>query len=399
MRTEIKDIKKSKYQLKISLSPEELIAYFQKTYEKLAPEVKIAGFRPGKAPRKLIEESIGQARLLSESLDGAIQNSYFESIKKENLMPISAPKVVILTYPNWGLEAPEIESELVFEAEIEVMPKIELKDFSSAKVKKKERSKVKDDDIEKILTHLKRQKATFNEIDRPAKIGDRVEINYEGYVDKVKKDAMSAKNQPLVLGDKTLIPEFEEKLIGLRKAEEKEFSITFPKDYQSKEFASKKAEFKVLLVDLKEVVLPDLDNKFAENFGHKNIPDLKLAIGKSLKDEVDAKTKNELETEVLDRVLPYLKVEVPEGLIEQEIDRIIKGMEKQVSERGLSFDKYLESIKKALPDLRKDMAPTAEKNIKIGFLLGKVIEEQKLDYKDPNAGKKALEIIINKVTK
>jgi len=398
MKVKKEDLKKGKFKLTVTVEPSELIKYYKSPYEKLTEEVKISGFRPGKAPRKLNEESVGIAKLLSESMDSIIQQEYYLAIQQEKLIPVGAPKITISKYPNWGLEASEIESSLVFEAEIEVMPKVELKDFSKVSIKKKEPAKITEEDVKKILSHLRRQKATFSEVDRPAKFGDRVEINYQGSINKVKQDSMSAKNHPLILGENTLITGFEKEIDGMKKGDQKKFTITFPKDYHAKDFAGKKAEFEVELVDLKKVDLPEADDKFAENFGHKNVADLTEAIRKSLKDEIEAKVQQETETEVIEKVLPYLSVEVPEGLIDQEIDRMVENMAKQIESKGMKLEKYLESIKKTLPDLRKDMKAVAEKNIKIGFLLGKIIEEEKIDQKDPQAGRIALDKIIKKVT-
>jgi len=390
MKIEKKDLKKSRYLLKISLEPKELIIVFKEQYQKLAPEVKIPGFRPGKAPRKLIEESLGQGRLLSESLDQIIQNSYVEAVQKEKLIPVSAPKITISKYPNWGLEEAEVKETLEYEAELDVMPKVELKDYSKIKIKKRELKQVEESDIEKVLVHLQRQKANFLEIDRPAKIGDRVEISYEGSVKGVKKDAMTAKNHPLVLGDNTLIPGFEQEIVGMKKGEKKKFSINFPKDYRAKDFAGQMADFEVELIDLREIQVSNLDDQFAKNFGHDKVSDLRAAIKKSLHSELEEKVRSEEENELIEMILPFLVVEVPENLIEQEIDRTISGLEKQIQSKGLSFDKYLESLKKTLEDFRKDIRPTAIRNVKIGFLLGKIIEEQKIDHKNPEAGKMAL---------
>lgn len=399
MKVKKEDLKKGKFKLNITVEAPELLKYNRAAYQDLTKNVKIAGFRPGKAPRKLAEETVGEGRLASEALDKTIQQEYYLALQQENLIPVTPPKITISQYPNWGLELDEIGSVLIFEAEFEVMPEVKLSDYSKVKVVKKEQKKAEEDDVEKILLHLRKQKATFKEVDRGAKIGDRAEISYEGFLDNVKKDSMSAKNHPVVLGEKTLIPGFEEEIVGMKKEEEKKFDISFPKDYHAKDFAGRKAQFQVKLIDLKEIELPELNDQFAENFGHKKVVDLKIAITKSLKDEIETKEKQEMESEVIDKVLPHLKVEIPEGLIEQEVDRIIADMSKQVESRGLQLEKYLESIKKTLPEIRKDLIPQAEKNIRIGFLLGKVIEEQKYDPNDPQSGKKALDYIIKTVVK
>lgn len=407
MQIKKEDLKKGKFKLTVTAESEDLVRYFNSSYEKLARDVKIDGFRPGKAPRKLVEEAIGQARLLSDSLDSALQESYFLAVQQEKLIPVCPPKVTISKYPTWGLLADEITGPLVFEAEFEVMPKVKLLDYSKSKVKRKEPAKIKDEDVEKIILHLRRQKANFLEVDRGAKNGDRVEISYEGSIDGVKKDSMTAKNQPIILGDKTLIPGFEDNIIGMKKGEEKEFELNFPKDHHAKEFVGPKgapfggktAKFQLKLIDLKEIKLPELDDQFVAGFGQKDAKALQQAIEKSLKDEVEAKARNELEIEVLEKVLPKLIVEVPDSLIEQEASRVIAGMEEQIKNRGLTLEKYLESIKKTVADMRRDLRPQAEKNVKVGFLLGKIIEEQKFDPHDKNAGKKALKYLISKVVK
>ena len=399
MKIKKEDLKKGKFKLTITVEPSALLKYYKSTYDNLAKDVKISGFRAGKAPRKMIEESVGVARLLSESLDSIIQQEYVLAIQEEKMIPVCPPKVTISKYSNWGLELSEIEDDLVFEAEVEVLPEVVLKDYSKIKVTKKEAAKITEEDVEKIMTHLLRQKATFTEVDRAAKVGDRAEISYQGSVDKVKKDSMSAKNHPVILGENTLIPGFEEQIIGMKNGEEKKFDITFPKDYHAKEFAGKKAQFEVTVTDIKEVNLPKADDAFADNFGHKNIADLTDAIRKSLRDEVEAKTRQELESEVIEKMLPLLTVEVPDGLIDQEIDRMVANMSEQIESKGMKLDKYLESIKKTLQELRADMRQVAEKNIRIGFMLGKIIEEESIDQQDPEAGRIALELVIKKLTK
>ncbi len=399
MKIKEEKLKKSKIRLVIEVEASELAKYFSQVYEKLSKDVSIPGFRPGKAPRKLLEEAIGSGRLLSEGIDNAISNSYFLAVTGKKLTPVCPPSVTIENHPNFGLSESEISENLKYTVEVEVMPEVKLGDFSKAKVKRKKIDEIKKDDVEKIVLHLRRQKATFSEVDRGAKFGDRAEINYQGFVDGVKKDEMMAKNQPLVLGDGTLILGFEEEIVGLKKEEDKTFEIKFPKDYHSKEIAGKIAKFEVKLIDLKEVNLPEADDKFAENFGHKKFSDLEKAIEKSLKDEINAKNQQELETGVIDKVLPHLKAELPDGLIEDEITRTIADMEENLKSRGLSLDAYLKSIKKEIAEIRKELHPQAEKNLKIAMLLGEIMKRENINRSDKDAGRKALDFLLKKVTK
>ncbi len=399
MEVKSEDLKKGKFKLTITISSKEMVGYFNKSYEKIAPTIKLDGFRPGKAPRKLVEAAAGTARILSEALDSAVSENYYKAIVEKNLNPISQPNIVINKYPNYGDSEENVKEVFEFEAEIEVLPPVELGDYKKLKVDKKSPDKAKKEDVKRVLEHFQKQSATFSEADRPAKVGDRAEINFEGFLKKVRIDQMCSKNHPLILGEGNLIPGFEEEVVGMKKGEKKEFKIKFPKDYHSKEYADKEAEFKVELIDLKEVKLPEIDDDFAKKFGHKNTEELKKAIETNLNLELEEDYKRNLETEVINKVLTVLEAEVPDALIERETKRIFGEFGNQLSAQGINIERYLDSLKKTREDLLKDMRPQAEKNVKTGLLLGKIIEEKKWDPKDPKSGEKAIQYLVQELTK
>jgi len=399
MKTKVDKRKKGQVKLTISIEPKEMIKYFNRAYENVAPTVKLSGFRPGKAPRALVESAIGITRLLSEALDMAVNESYQKSLQEEKLVPITQPAIKINKYPNYGQSEDEVKNELEYEAELTVLPEIELSDYSKIKVEKPKEETVKEGDIDKILENLRKQKANFVEVDRPAKMGDLAEVSFEGSVKKVKIDAMRSKNHPVVLGENTLIPGFEEEVVGMKKGEKKTFTIKFPKDYHAKEFAGKEAEFEVELNNLKEVKLPEIDDKFAADFGQKDVKELKKSIAKNLEIEYKQKNQSELEQKVLDKVLPLVKVDLPEIMIDQEVERMMAGYAERLQSMGANLDTYLKGINKNADDIRKEMRPTAEKNIKIGLMLGKIIQQEKIDAKDENAGKKAIDHLLKTIVK
>ena len=399
MEVKSEDLKKGKFKLTITVSPKEMVGYFNKSYEKIAPTIKLDGFRPGKAPRKLVESAAGTARILSEALDMAISENYYKAIIEKKLNPISQPKIVVNKYPGYGDSEENVKDEFEFEAEIEVLPPVVLGDYKKLKVEAKSPDKAKKEDVEKVLKHFQKQSASFNEIDRPAKKGDRIEVNFEGFLKKVRIDQMCSKNHPLVLGEGSLIPGFEEEIIGMKKGEKKEFKITFPKDYHSKEYAGKEAEFKIELVDLKEVKLPEINDDFAKKFGHKNTDDLKKAIESNLNLELEEDHKRNLEAKVIEKALTVLKAEVPETLIERESHRIFSEFTNQLSTQGMNMERYLAGMKKKEEDLLKDMRPQAEKNVKTGLLLGKIIEENNWDPNDQKNGEKAIKYLVDTLTK
>lgn len=399
MEAKVEDLAKGKIKLKILVSPKEMVGFFNRSYEKIAPTIKLDGFRPGKVPRALVEGAAGVARILSEGLDLAIQETYFETIKEHKIVPITSPKIVINKYPNYGATEEDVKEYLEFEAELEVLPEVKLRDYSKIKVEKGEVKKSSNEEIEKVLQHFQKQNAKFNETDRAAKMGDWVEITYTGSLDHVKIDQMSSKNHPLVLGEGNLIPGFEEKIVDMKKGEKKKFKIKFPKDYHSKEYAGAEAEFEVELINVKEIELPEINGAFAEKFGHKDVTELKDAIKKNMDQEYEQEFERDLEIKVLDKVLPLLEVEIPESLVQGEIERMISDFAAQVGTQGLNFEQYLSGIKKTREDLKKEMGPQAEKNVKIGLILGKIIEENKWDHHDKDSGKKAIDYLVNKLTK
>lgn len=399
MEAKTENLNGGKVKLLITVSPKEMAVYFNKSFEKIAPTIRLDGFRPGKAPRKLIESTAGISRLLSEGLDMAVQYSYAEAVRNNKLIPLTSPSIVINKYPNYGHEESEVKDIFEYEVELEVLPEVKLEDYSKEKVSKGTPKKPKKEDVDKVVDHFRKQGSTFKDVETPAKKGNRVEIDFEGFLKKVRIDSMCSKHFPLILGESTLIPGFEDHIIGMKKDEEKEFKIAFPKDYHSKEFAGKEAEFKVKVLDIKEIILPELDNKFAEKFGHKDMVELKKAIEENLQKEMDEEYKRDLEGKVLDKILPYLKTEIPESLISRETERMIGDFGSQVVSQGVNFDKYLESMKKTKDDLKKDMTSQAEKNVKVGLILGKIIEEKKWDQHSEGAGKKALDYLVEQIAK
>lgn len=399
MKIQRENLKNSQVKLKIEIGPEELAKHFRSAYEKIAANVSISGFRPGKAPYKIVVARAGYNKLLSEGIDKAISESYALALAKEKIIPISEPAIRVIKMPQFSLDQSDIKDNFVFEADLYIMPRVELSDYKKVSVKMPKKEEAHDKDVDKILERLLKQKATFKEINRPVQKGDRIEINFEGSISKVKKDKLCSKNFPLILGEGNLVPGFENKLMGLKKDDQTEFQLTFPKDYFDKEIAEKKVDFKVNIIDAKEVILPRLTDQFAKNFGHGTVNKLKRAIKESLKKEIEQKFQAELEQSVIEKILPKLKVELPAVLVDNEVNRMVDDMCEKVESKGLKFEKYLDSLKKSQDDLKKDMRSQAEKNIRIGFLLGKVIEDQKIDPKNKEAAKQAIDYLIKTVVK
>lgn len=378
MRIIHENLPKSRVKLTIEVPAEKMGEFFNQAYKKLASTVEIKGFRPGQAPRSMILESIGYGRYQQQVLDLAFPSTYSEAIKQEKINPIQPPAIAIKEFGE--------KKNLIYEAEVDIMPEIKLGDYKKIKITrlparqeyKKPKIEAKEVEIEEILKRLQYQAAQFKEANRRTKKGDRVEVDFEGFIDKIKQDNLSSKNHPLIIGGASLIPGFEERLVDLKKGEEREFDLEVP--HIGDRSKTKKAHFKVKINDIKEVILPEINNAFAQKFGHQTPGELKKAIGQSIILEKENRERQDLEKAIFNKLLAVSEIELPESLVEQEINRRISQIQSQT---GPGFEKFLEKIKKSINDLRQDLRAEAEKTVKIGLFLGEIARREGILTKGP----------------
>jgi len=393
MEIKKEDLGKSKVKLLIKVSSPEMRTFFARVYNKIAPTIEIKGFRPGMAPKSMTIAAIGENRLQQEIIDLALRETFAEALKKENLMPIAPPKINIKMLKDLTADTAELE----YEVEIDLLPEVKLGDYKKIRLKKNDaKIEVSADEIEQVLSHLARTRAEFKDINRPVKKGDRLEINFEGFDQGVKRENLSSRNYPVILGSKILIPEFEAQLIGLKKGDKKEFTLEMAPSATEKK---KKINFKVEVLQTQEVILPKIDDELARKYQKKDLADLKKAIKDDIIQQKKQQHERNIENAVLEELIKITKVEIPDSLIQQEIDRQINEIRSRTTQMGLTFEKYLESLKKTESELRESLKPQAEKTIKIGLALGEIVKREKIDPKDKEAGKKALDILIAKATK
>jgi trigger factor len=393
MEIKKEDLGKSKVKLLIKVSSPEMRTFFARVYNKIAPTIEIKGFRPGMAPKSMTIAAIGENRLQQEIIDLALRETFAEALKKENLMPIAPPKINIKMLKDLMADTAELE----YEVEIDLLPEVKLGDYKKIRLKKNDaKIEVSADEIEQVLSHLARTRAEFKDISRSVKKGDRLEINFEGFDQGVKRENLSSRNYPVILGSKILIPEFEAQLIGLKKGDKKEFTLEMAPSATEKK---KKINFKVEVLQTQEVILPKIDDELARKYQKKDLADLKKAIKDDIIQQKKQQHERNIENAVLEELIKITKVEIPDSLIQQEIDRQINEIRSRTTQMGLTFEKYLESLKKTESELRESLKPQAEKTIKIGLALGEIVKREKIDPKDKEAGKKALDILIAKATK
>lgn len=370
MEVKREDLSKVKIKLTIDLTEKELGPHIEKVYKSLAKNLKIAGFRPGKAPRFVVEKEVGQDKFYAEVLDVTVPDAYYNAITKEKLITVSRPEIKVIKYAPTG--------GLTFEAEIEILPEFTLPDYKKIKVSRKE-IKVTDKDIQDEVKGLQERYAEFRPVPRKAKKDDRAEINFEGTNEGVPVEGAKGEGYPITIGAGMFIPGFEENLIGMSKGEEKTFDITFPKDYHEEKLRGQKVTFKVNIASISEKSLPEINDEFAKKFGiFKNIEEMKKGIEKNLAEVKAMEERRRLEEEIMTLIAKEAKVELPETLVHQEIHRMLHDAEANLQQSGITMERYLEMTKKTREDVEKEMHPDAEKRVKVGLILSRISEDEKI---------------------
>lgn len=395
MKSTKKDISKNRVKITISIEPEKMEEYFEKNYRVLAPTVNLPGFRKGKAPRAMAIEAIGHGRLSQGAVQDAVSEGYRTALAEHNLNPVTPPNVTISKHPSFAPEG-GLSNELTFDVEFDILPKAQLGNYKKLKVSKidPKNLEVTDEEVEKVVDYLANQASTLKEIDREAKVGDWAQISFKGSQKGVEIEKLSSTSFPFVIGKTAFIPGFEQEIVGMKKGQNKEFDITFPKDFQDKEIAGQKAHFSLTLEDLKEVILPKIDNEFAKKFGRNNPKDLKAAIKKSLEDEKLEREKSVQKNQIVDQIVKIVKVDVPKTLIDQEKQRMEMALAQDLQKQGGTIERYMENLKITKEKMDKDLMDQARKNILLGVALGEVAKAEGITVSSEGATNQVFDRLI-----
>jgi len=390
---DIKVSKTSNSQIKIEITvpKAQLLEYKKKAVSDLGKSVKVPGFRPGKAPQAMVEKEIKPNALSEKILQMAVGESYINTLAKEKINPISDPQINVKKFvPGEVLE---------FEAEVYVWPEVKLGDWKKIKIKKSETAEVGKEEVEQVLKNLQKQKAEIKPVTRTAKKKDKVEIDFSGKIEGKALPELESKNHPIVLGENLFIPGFEDNLLGLKKGDKKEFSVSFPKDYAHKQFAGKKADFTVEVKSVEEVKLSELNDAFAKLLGVESFKKLEEEIKKSLEQNKKKEALISQEREVLEKLRQESKVEPPKFLLDSNLEKRLTELEEKLSKIGLSMEQYCQNLKTTPDELKKNLKSEVENELANLFILLeisknegiKVTPEELGQYKKEDEGQANLE--------
>ncbi|HVV26131.1 MAG TPA: trigger factor [Candidatus Saccharimonadales bacterium] len=356
--------------LTISGEPAELERIKQAVLEHLAGHVKVQGFREGKAPANLIEKQLDPTQLQSEFLERAVNQLYVEAVQQQTLRPAAQPQITINKFVPF--------TTLEFTAEVDAVGAIKLGDYKKIKLAKKP-VEVTAQDVSQVLDNLLARAATKQTVQRAAKDGDEVIINFKGVDAKTKQAIQGAdgKEYPLTLGSNSFIPGFEAAVIGIEPGHNKTFELTFPKDYGVKDLQNRKVEFTVTVLKVNELVKPKLDDKFAATVGpFKTVAELKADIKKQLQAEREREAQTLYDNQLLEKIAAESQAAIPDSLIDSEIDRLEEEEKRNLVYRGQTWEEHLKAEGLTAEEHRQQKRDSAGLRVKIGLLLGEIAEQE-----------------------
>ena len=378
----IKKLPKSRVEIKLVVPAVEWEKYLNGVVSEISKEIKIQGFRPGKAPRNLVEKKVGKGMLLNGAAEKAVQKSYVDFVKKEKLEVLGNPEVEI--------ENIEEGHDLEFVARVDVLPEISIKDSYKKDLKKINEAYAKktveptEEEINAEMEKLASSRVKLVTVKREARNNDSVEIDFAVLIDGTPIEGGVSKNHPLIIGKGVFIPGFEENLLGMKEYEEKEFELSFPAEYHKKDLAGKKATFKVEMKLVQERQTPELNDDFAKSMGKfETLSDLRKNMRDGLLEEKKQKMTEERRAEFVEKIVENSKVELPDSLVQREIRQMMHEFEQQLQTMGMELDQYLAQLKKERKDLEKDWEPQAAKRVISAMALKEIakLEEINIEHK------------------
>ncbi|MDO9231598.1 MAG: trigger factor [bacterium] len=374
----MKHLPKSQIEFEVSIPSAEWEKYLDAVAKETSEEFNIAGFRPGKAPRKMVEEKVGKGVILNGAAEKAVQKSYADFIVKEKIEAIGSPKVEVLKI--------EEGKDLKYKAVVAVMPEIKVEEKYVKGIKeinkeyKEKKPEVDEKDLELELEKLANSRVKLVTVTREAQKNDNVEIDFEVKVGGVPIENGTSKKHPLIIGRGVFIPGFEEQVIGMKEGEEKEFELNFPADYHKKDLAGKPASFKVKVNLVQDRQTPEINDEFAVSLGKfENLEALKKNMREGMEHEALHKMKDEKRVKYIEEIIKNSTVELPEILVHQESHRMLQEFEYQLTPMGMDIDQYLAQIKKDKEELIHDWEPQAEKRVISAMALKELAKMESLE--------------------
>ena len=376
---------KNEVKLEITVEAEKFDEAIKTVFNKSAKYFNIPGFRKGKAPFHIVEKTYGAGIFYEDAFNEIAGKAYEEALKSESIDAVSKPEIDVVQI--------EKGKDLIFTAVVSTKPEVTLGKYKGIQIKKIEYN-VSEEDIENELNKMAEKNARLVSIeDRSVESGDITVIDFEGFVDGVAFEGGKAENHELTIGSNTFIPGFEDQIIGMKIDEEKEINVKFPEEYFSKNLAGKDAMFKVKLHEIKKKEMPEINDDLAKDISEfDTIEELKNSIKEKQEEQNKSRAKYETEDEVIKAVCDDAKVDIPNGMIELEIDNMAKDIETRLRYQGMNLEQYLKMMNKTMDDFRAENKEQAENNVKTRLVLEAVEKEAGIEVTEEEISNKIKEM-------
>ena len=366
---------KNMVKLVIETTAEEFEKGLNEAYNKNKGKITLPGFRKGKAPRKMVEKFYGAEVFYEDAANAIIPEAYAEAAEESKLEIVSQPKIDVVQL--------EQGKPFIFSAEVAVKPEVELGQYKGVEVAKVD-SEVTDEDIANELKKVQEQNSrTISVAERAVKDGDMTVIDFEGFVDGKAFEGGKGENYPLTIGSHSFIDTFEDQIIGMNIGDEKEINVTFPEEYHAEELKGKPATFKVKVNEIKEKQLPELDDDFAQDVSDFDTMDAyKESLVSQLKERKANEAKVKKEDEAMEKIIEAAKMDIPEAMINTQVNRMAEDFARRLQQRGLSIEQYFQYTGMTAEKIIDDMKPEALTRIKSRLVLEAIVKAENIEVSD-----------------
>lgn len=375
MSVAVEKLEKNMAKLTIEVSAEELEKAIQGAYQKQKNRINIPGFRKGKAPRKMIEKMYGVGVFYEDAANDLIPEAYSKALDECEETIVSQPSIAVTQL--------ESGKPFIFTAEVALKPEVTLGEYKGLEVPKADLEVTEEEIAGELRKEQEENSRVLDVDDRAVADGDKVTLDFEGFVDGEAFDGGKGTDYPLTIGSGSFIPGFEEQLVGANIGEEKEVNVTFPEDYQAAELAGKPAVFKCTVKKIEVKELPELDDEFAKDVSEfDTLEEYKADIKKNLEEKKADAAKRAKEDAAVDAAVANATMEIPDAMLDTQVNQMIDDFARRMQSQGLTMDQYLQFTGTTLASLQEQMKPQALKRIQTRLVLEKIAEAEAIEIAD-----------------
>ncbi|MEK7151626.1 MAG: trigger factor [Patescibacteria group bacterium] len=368
-----KNLKDSQVELTVDLGIEDLVLYTAEAEKELYKNLKLEGFRSGKVPKEVARKAVGEQVIKEEALNLAIKTSLTKILDEQ--------KFEVVEQSDFQIKE-NSATRLLFSLKLVTFPEIELSTYKGLSIKKNPIN-ITSVEIEKTIEEIVKSRTTLQEVVRSAKLGDKVELDFEIKNKGILIDGGRSQNHPVVLGENKFVPGFEAQIVGLKPGDKKSFSLIVPVDYYQKSIAGKEIDFQVELKKIYQMIVPILDDEFARSLGRfTSRADLEKNIKDGLIFEKEAKEKERIRIAILKEIADKTEVKIPAALVDKKVDAMIRGFDEELHQKGMELGLYLAHMKKTQDDLRRDWHDRAKEQVKFELIVRMIAKEENLIVND-----------------